>query len=259
MRQELWMTEGDGCAMVEFPEVTRVWGIHQNKIYRSLECRDYMHYVHIRRLQSSAMLRQPRSEILKTAPRLWPKIDESGRLVEEGVSSTDNFPLHHNEEHRDTWDGDARLIWDEWLWEGVDTGACDVGKGIGALIVGADGSIWGTVVADEGHVWKLDSGRVAKKATEGSKWRWAEGGIGYTIIGADGSAWGKVVADEGNAWKLESGRVAKKETEGVKWWWADGNWEDAGGWENASGWDSWSGGWQESHGGKSSSGKGRRS
>lgn len=47
--------------------------------------------------------------------------------------------------------------------------------GIGSVIFGVDGSRWGTVVADEGTVWKLDSGRIAKKPTEGVKWTWAGG------------------------------------------------------------------------------------
>ena len=32
--------------------------------------------------------------------------------------------------------------------------------------------MWGRVVADEGSVWRLDTGRVAKKATECAKWHW---------------------------------------------------------------------------------------
>ncbi|CAE7497615.1 unnamed protein product [Symbiodinium natans] len=47
--------------------------------------------------------------------------------------------------------------------------------GVGSVIFGTDGSKWGTVVADDGRVWKLDSGRIAKKETEGDKWTWAGG------------------------------------------------------------------------------------
>lgn len=47
--------------------------------------------------------------------------------------------------------------------------------GVGSVIFGVDGSKWGSVVADEGTVWKLDSGRIAKKQTEGDKWTWAGG------------------------------------------------------------------------------------
>lgn len=45
-------------------------------------------------------------------------------------------------------------------------------SGIGAQIYGLDGELWGLVAGDEGGAWRLDGGRVAKKATEGSKWRW---------------------------------------------------------------------------------------
>eukprot|EP00913_Durusdinium_trenchii_P025360 g23808.t1 len=45
--------------------------------------------------------------------------------------------------------------------------------GVGSVIYGVDGTKWGTVVAAEGGVWKLDSGRIAKKHTEGDKWTWA--------------------------------------------------------------------------------------
>ncbi|CAK9095801.1 unnamed protein product [Durusdinium trenchii] len=47
--------------------------------------------------------------------------------------------------------------------------------GVGSVIYGVDGTKWGTVVAAEGGVWKLDSGRIAKKHTEGDKWTWAGG------------------------------------------------------------------------------------
>jgi hypothetical protein len=44
--------------------------------------------------------------------------------------------------------------------------------GVGATIRGINGEIWGRVVADEGHCWRLDSGRIAKKETEGWRWSW---------------------------------------------------------------------------------------
>ncbi|CAJ1337023.1 unnamed protein product [Effrenium voratum] len=47
--------------------------------------------------------------------------------------------------------------------------------GVGSAIFGLDGTKWGSVVADEGRAWKLDSGRIAKKETEGDKWTWAGG------------------------------------------------------------------------------------
>jgi len=54
-------------------------------------------------------------------------------------------------------------------------------QGVGASIEGVkygavsrrEGESWGKVVADEGGCWKLEGGRVAKKVTEGRKWRWA--------------------------------------------------------------------------------------
>jgi hypothetical protein len=44
--------------------------------------------------------------------------------------------------------------------------------GVGVYIVGVNGSDWGLVVGDEGAVWRLEAGRVAKKRTEGVKWNW---------------------------------------------------------------------------------------
>ena len=49
----------------------------------------------------------------------------------------------------------------------------DVYDGVGASIVGIDGStVWGVVVSDERTAWRLDSGRIAKKLSEGLKWTW---------------------------------------------------------------------------------------
>jgi len=46
--------------------------------------------------------------------------------------------------------------------------------GVGASIVGIeDGSVWGRVVSEQVDAWRLHSGRIARKATEGSKWRWS--------------------------------------------------------------------------------------
>jgi hypothetical protein len=45
--------------------------------------------------------------------------------------------------------------------------------GIGAEIVPiSSGPSWGVAVGERHGVWELEGGRVAKKATEGSKWRW---------------------------------------------------------------------------------------
>eukprot|EP00930_Biecheleria_cincta_P001746 TRINITY_DN102849_c0_g1_i1.p1 TRINITY_DN102849_c0_g1~~TRINITY_DN102849_c0_g1_i1.p1 ORF type:complete len:2224 (+),score=519.81 TRINITY_DN102849_c0_g1_i1:62-6733(+) len=64
-------------------------------------------------------------------------------------------------------------------------GSKSYGSRIGNNILGSDGSVWGKVVADEGSCWKLDSGRIAKKVTEGDKWKWADG---YSSSKEDGGA-----------------------------------------------------------------------
>jgi len=107
----------------------------------------------------------------------------------------------------------------------VEGGAAAPSSGIGASIQGVDGEMWGRVVADNGNCWQLESGRIAKKMTEGVRWNWTSAsqttsyGVGACILGADWSSWGLVVADEGSCWRLESGRIAKKENEGIRWWW----------------------------------------
>lgn len=99
--------------------------------------------------------------------------------------------------------------------------------GVGGVILGLDGTEWGKVIADEGACWRLESGRIAKKETEGYRWNWKSShgnpstGVGAWIVGEDWSSWGRVIDDEGTCWRLESGRIAKKETEGVRWWWDD--------------------------------------
>jgi len=50
--------------------------------------------------------------------------------------------------------------------------ACAQTHGVGASIAGLDGSVWGRVVADEYEVWRLHTGRIAKKETEGQRWNW---------------------------------------------------------------------------------------
>jgi len=49
-------------------------------------------------------------------------------------------------------------------------------EGIGAFIVGIDGAKWGRVIAEESLCWRLHTGRVAKKETEGAKWSWSQQG-----------------------------------------------------------------------------------
>jgi len=55
--------------------------------------------------------------------------------------------------------------------------------GLGAFIVGLDGNKWGRAIAEEDDCWRLHTGRIAKKQTEGSKWNWsAEGEISAEAI-----------------------------------------------------------------------------
>eukprot|EP00928_Gymnodinium_smaydae_P084179 TRINITY_DN6742_c1_g1_i1.p1 TRINITY_DN6742_c1_g1~~TRINITY_DN6742_c1_g1_i1.p1 ORF type:complete len:615 (-),score=98.69 TRINITY_DN6742_c1_g1_i1:3-1847(-) len=48
----------------------------------------------------------------------------------------------------------------------------DACASIGSRIVGVDGSDWGVAVGEQKHCWRLASGRMAKKSTEGRKWNW---------------------------------------------------------------------------------------
>merc|ERR1712151_739540 len=52
--------------------------------------------------------------------------------------------------------------------------ACFNSNGIGASIQSLSGDVWGRVVGDEGHCWRLHTGRIARKDTEGLKWCWTE-------------------------------------------------------------------------------------
>merc|ERR1712228_1142668 len=51
--------------------------------------------------------------------------------------------------------------------------ACCADSGLGATIQGINGEIWGRVVSDEITCWRLHTGRIAKKDTEGYRWNWA--------------------------------------------------------------------------------------
>jgi len=51
--------------------------------------------------------------------------------------------------------------------------ACESSFGVGASIQGLDGETWGRVVCDEGDCWRMQSGRIAKKSSEGMMWKWA--------------------------------------------------------------------------------------
>jgi len=68
-------------------------------------------------------------------------------------------------------------VWYKWLQEQVklhDAEGWTLATGVGAFIRGNDGRLWGKVVGDGGKVWKLESGRIAKKDTEGTKWYWRD-------------------------------------------------------------------------------------
>lgn len=68
----------------------------------------------------------------------------------------------------------VRACADEDLDKWIETcHTCTASSGIGANIQGIGGEHWGTVVADEFDCWRLSSGRIAKKRTEGSVWIWA--------------------------------------------------------------------------------------
>merc|ERR1719502_833698 len=51
--------------------------------------------------------------------------------------------------------------------------ACKASRGVGASIQGMDGEVWGRVTWDEGNCWRLHTGRIAKKETEGYRWNWS--------------------------------------------------------------------------------------
>merc|ERR1712226_1696743 len=51
--------------------------------------------------------------------------------------------------------------------------ACLDTWGLGGSIQGISGDMWGRVIGDDGSCWRLHTGRIAKKDTEGVKWNWA--------------------------------------------------------------------------------------
>lgn len=69
-----------------------------------------------------------------------------------------------------------------WSW--MRSGS-NCSSGVGASILGADWSVWGKVVADGGHCWRLDSGRMAKKENESIKWWWDEESAGAAAAGCE--------------------------------------------------------------------------
>jgi len=55
-------------------------------------------------------------------------------------------------------------------------------SGIGANIAGIDGSPWGRVVGEERDCWRLSDGRIARKHTEGQKWKWCKEEVSVDLI-----------------------------------------------------------------------------
>lgn len=46
-------------------------------------------------------------------------------------------------------------------------------RGVGGEVIGIGGRTWGLVVGEDRRSWHLESGRAARKAHEGLRWRWA--------------------------------------------------------------------------------------
>jgi len=68
----------------------------------------------------------------------------------------------------------VRALDEELLDEYIQpTKASKVSRGVGASITGSLGDVWGRVVAEEDDCWRLHTGRIAKKDTEGWKWNWS--------------------------------------------------------------------------------------
>lgn len=55
-------------------------------------------------------------------------------------------------------------------------------SGIGVNIVGSDGSSWGRAVAQERDCWRLSTGRIAKKDTEGTRWNWCPDKVSFDAM-----------------------------------------------------------------------------
>ncbi|CAK0836236.1 unnamed protein product [Prorocentrum cordatum] len=87
--------------------------------------------------------------------------ESGGRLPEAAVRSSPLEPAAGSAE--------------EGGGEASDDEACRGPSGVGCYIRGAGGEVWGQVVADEAWAWRLDSGRIAKKKTEGDRWTWCAG------------------------------------------------------------------------------------
>lgn len=60
-------------------------------------------------------------------------------------------------------------------------------SGVGASIAGVDGSSWGRVVGEDDACWRLSSGRIAKKHTEGQRWNWCKEEISVESVAPEKS------------------------------------------------------------------------
>ncbi|CAE7642516.1 unnamed protein product [Symbiodinium necroappetens] len=116
MREELWLTEDDEGTPI-FPTCQNVFGVHSGSVYRSLVRTNDTEEVLIRRLQISAELRRPRSDIRATAPKLWPSITEQRIYHAELAFGPQIAPTYYHDSHRDKWDGNVMWLSDDWLWE----------------------------------------------------------------------------------------------------------------------------------------------
>jgi len=103
-----------------------------------------------------------------------------GRAVEDDMSAwvLDTTRIAKKQQMGTTWTwvrGPPPVIharWSGWL----------CGRGVGASIEGIDGERWGIAVEEDNNVWWLDSGRRAKKAGMGTKWKWVRGVLPYVHV-----------------------------------------------------------------------------
>lgn len=103
-----------------------------------------------------------------------------------GGYGTEKPPIHLSTEDRQEWTGhlkDGQGMHDVVNVRSLDEEELDnmiepcapaprTTQGVGASIQGVDGSLWGRVIAEDYDSWRLHTGRIAKKATEGWKWNW---------------------------------------------------------------------------------------
>jgi len=105
-----------------------------------------------------------------------------------------------------------------WNW-GLPDGAGGPIEGVGGTIEGLDGREWGRVIADEPGIWRLESGRIAKKETVGWKWRWGQpvagGGGGTQMAEVYSMLFCRVCL--GNPYLIETNLMAPSSMHDVCW------------------------------------------